>query len=48
MGKFGGYYKGEKKKTKRDKLEEKLGGKIHHIVSTPQVEIIGRGKGKGK
>ena len=47
MGKFGGYFKGEKKKAKKEKLEEKL-GHIRHAPVSPEVEIIGRGKGKGK
>ena len=47
MGNYGGYYKGEKKKVKKSKLEEKL-NKIPRVVGTPQVEIIGRGKSKGK
>lgn len=47
MGSYGGYYKGEKKKLKKQKLEEKL-GKIPKVHTMPQIEIIGRGKGKGK
>lgn len=47
MGKFGSYYKGEKKKAKKNKLEEKL-EHIKYVPASPQVEIIGRGKGKGK
>lgn len=45
MGSFGGYYKGEKRKLKRERLE-KQATKITHVQSVPHVEIIGKGKGK--
>lgn len=44
MGGFGGYYKGEQKKAKKEKLQ-KQALKIAKIQSVPKVEIIGR-KGK--
>ncbi len=47
MGSFGGFYKGEKKKMKKEAMEKKA----EHIVRVqvaPRVEIIGRGKDKGK
>ncbi len=44
MGGFGSYYKGEKRKLKRERLE-KQAEKIKHIQSLPKVEIIGK-KGK--
>lgn len=44
MGQFGGYYKGEKKKLKKDKLE-KQAEKIKKANILPKVEIIGKGKG---
>lgn len=40
-----GFFKGEKKKVKRDTLEKKA-GHIARVHSVPQVEIIGRKKGK--
>ncbi len=46
MGSFGGYYKGEKKKLKKGKLEKK-GNTMLSPGSTwqlPQVEIIKKGK----
>jgi len=43
MGKFGGFYKGEKKKVKKDKLERQAEN-IRHSPVTPQVSIIGKGK----
>jgi len=42
-----GYYKGEKKKLKRERLE-KQAVNIKHVSIAPHVEIIGKGKGKGK
>lgn len=44
MGMFGGFYKGDRKKAKREKLQ-KQALKIAKIQSVPKVEIIGR-KGK--
>ncbi len=41
---YGSFYKGEKKKTKREILEKKA-SHIAKLYSTPQVEIIGKGKG---
>lgn len=45
MGSFGGFYKGEKKKMKKEEMEKKA-GHIARVQSVPQVEIIGRKKGK--
>jgi len=45
MGSFGGYYKGEKRKPKRERLE-KQAEKIKNVQYSPKVEIIGRKKGK--
>lgn len=45
MGSFSGYFKGEKKKIKKDVMEKKA-GHIARLQSTPSVEIIGKGKGK--
>jgi hypothetical protein len=46
MGSFGGFYKGDKKKTKKTVLEKKaekqLGGSSSWQM--PQVEIIKKGK----
>jgi len=44
MGNFGGFYKGDKKKPKKLKLE-KQALKIKRLATLPQVEIISR-KGK--
>ncbi len=44
MGGFGGFYKGEKKKQKKDTLEKKS-GEIGGFYTPPKVEIIGK-KGK--
>lgn len=44
MATFGGFYKGEKKKQKREDLE-KLAQKIKKSPQVPHVEIIGK-KGK--
>lgn len=44
MGGFGSYYKGDRKKPKREKLQ-KQAFKIVKIQLVPEVEIIGR-KGK--
>lgn len=43
MGNFGSFYKGDKKKPKKEKLE-KDALKIRKVHSTPQVEIIGKSK----
>ncbi len=45
MGSFGGFYKGEKKKQKKEVLEKKA-THIGRVNFVPQVEIIGRKKGK--
>ncbi len=45
MGSYGGFYKGEKKKMKKEILEKKA-GHIARVASVSQVEIIGRKKGK--
>ena len=45
MGSFGGFYKGEKKKLKKDQLEKKA-SQIKRNFEVPVVEIIGRKKGK--
>lgn len=45
MGSFGGFYKGEKKKTKKSVLEKK--GQKQMVTPSwqlPQVEIIKKGK----
>lgn len=42
---YGSFYKGEKKKVKKEILEKKA-THIAKVYSTPQVEIIGKGKGK--
>lgn len=46
MGMYGGFYKGDKKKPKRLRLEKEA-EKIKRFHSVPKVEIIGRGN-KGK
>lgn len=43
MGNFGGFFKGEKKKPKRERLE-KQAEKIRLMDFAPRVEIIGKGK----
>lgn len=43
MAGFGGYYKGDKKKKKKEILE-KQAGQINRVYSVPQVEIIGKKK----
>lgn len=43
MGGFGGFYKGEKKKSKKEKLE-KNAGLMGGIYTPPKVEIIKKGK----
>ena len=45
MGSYGGFYKGEKKKMKKEIMEKKA-AHIARVQSVPQVEIIGRRKGK--
>lgn len=47
MGNFGGFYKGEKRKLKRERLERQA-EKIRQVSILPRVEIIGKGKSKGK
>ena len=44
MGSFGGYYKGEKKKKKKEILEKEA-EQIRRIFMSPKVEILGK-KGK--
>lgn len=44
MGLFGGFYKGDRKKLRKERLE-KLATKIKRVSLGPQVEIIGK-KGK--
>ena len=44
MGSFGGFYKGEKKKQKKDTLEKKA-SLIGQSFGPPKVEIVGK-KGK--
>jgi len=45
MGQFGGYYKGDKKKLKRNVLEKKAGKQISGSSwQLPVVEIIKKGK----
>lgn len=43
MGSFGGYYKGDKKKKKKETLERQA-MHIPKVYTPPKVEIIGRGK----
>lgn len=43
MAGYGSYYKGDKKKQKKDKLEKEA-LKINRIHFAPQVEIIGKKK----
>jgi len=45
MGGFGSFYKGEKKKMKREILERRA-ERIPKAQITPRVEIIGKGKDK--
>lgn len=45
MGNFGGFYKGEKRKLKKEVLEKKA-SHIPKVNVVPKVEIIGRKKGK--
>lgn len=45
MASYSGYYKGEKRKLKKERLE-KQADKIKRVNVLPKVEIIGRGKGK--
>lgn len=42
MGVYGGFYKGEKRKKKKEALE-KQAGVITRIYTPPKVEIIGKG-----
>lgn len=43
MGVYGGFYKGDKKKKKKEYLE-KQAMNIPRVYSPPKVEIIGKGK----
>jgi len=45
MGNYGGFFKGEKRKLKKERLE-KLATKTGRVNVVPSVEIIGKGKGK--
>ncbi len=45
MGSYGGYYKGDKRKPKKEKLEKEA-LKLKKFHSAPSVEIIGKGKVK--
>ncbi len=47
MGSFGGFYKGEKRKIKKEVMEKKA-EHMARVVVAPRVEIIGRGKDKKK
>lgn len=42
---YGSFYKGEKKKVRKEVMEKRA-SHIARVHSTPQVEIIGKGKGK--
>ena len=44
MGSYGGYYKGDKRKVKKEVFEKKT-AKIIRIQTVPKVEILGK-KGK--
>lgn len=44
MGVYGGFYKGDTKKKKKETLEKKA-MEFHKVYSVPQVEIVGK-KGK--
>jgi len=44
MGIFGGFYKGDRRKSKKEVLEKKA-AKIMRIQTVPKVEILGK-KGK--
>lgn len=46
MGQFGGYFKGDKKKVKKSKLEKKAQNDLSgsNTWSLPAVEIIKKGK----
>lgn len=45
MGQFGGYYKGEKKKKKKQFIEQKANQLVsHQSFSLPQIEILKKGK----
>lgn len=43
MGGFASYYKGDKKKKKKEVLERQA-GEINRVYAPPQVEIIGKKK----
>jgi len=43
MGSYSGYYKGDKKKPKKEKLEKEA-LKIRKVNFAPQIEIIGKNK----
>jgi len=44
VGSFGGYYKGEKRKKKKESLEKEAAMRVK-IYTPPKIEIIGK-KGK--
>jgi hypothetical protein len=41
MGNFGGYYKGERRKKKKELLEKEA-IKIVRVYASPKVEIVGK------
>lgn len=43
MGVYGGFYKGDKRKKKKEYLE-KQATEIQRVYTVPKVEIIGKGK----
>lgn len=43
MGSFGGYFKGEKRKKKKEVMEREA-AKVQRANTPPKVEIIGKGK----
>lgn len=44
---YGSFYKGEKKKMKKETMEKKA-EHMARVLVAPRVEIIGKGKDKGK
>lgn len=43
MGSYGGFYKGEKRKKKKEMLEREA-DKVVRVYAPPKVEIVGKGK----
>ena len=43
MGAYGGFYKGDKKKKKKEYLE-KQAMSVGKVYTVPRIEIIGKGK----